>query len=784
LSDYTTDTISKTVAFSAMRFTYLRPIPTGYVYAPILYNNFPAVTLTNAWTADPAGSPRTVFQPGEALSYFASGVNSSSSTVTAELKLSLSGPCNAGIIFDGTQDYASGTWTTSKSASAPSCLGVFTLTVTISNTANSYTLDIPFIVSASTVALKNIPAFDKCDIPTLTQMQTWWDHSPYAAINLYMGGESLADCSANLDAFWVLAASQQGWTFIPTWVGLQAPCYGYKHAMSSNASTAHTQGRNSADAAADAAARLGFDAQSVLYFDLENYANANATSACRNAVKSFINGWVERLHERGALAGVYGGDCGSYVNDWWTISHVPDDVWIANWYTNPHFDANASVYDLTCLTDDNRWAGRRIRQYAGEFKDTYGGLSMTIDADVVNGEVTAIPLTQLAAISPGGIGASGEATSSSLAAVSTGENLKTQDASLGAFQPLTGGHGWVQAGSRLFWRSGEAWREITPPRADTTRLLTAFFLDARQGWALTQDSTTSALDLFTTQDAGVAWTASRLPIPDGPPVVSASMGFLDPQTGWLSLKLASGSSFSLGVLYKTADGGKTWAAYPLPIAGPVRFADPKRGWIAGGPAGDELYSTRDGGASWQPLALTSGMNLNGRAYPSLPVFTSDLEGWLAITVGDPLEPYLDLFITTDGGATWAQAGTVFVDPGLVPAGPLPVMLPDKTHILLAGQGSPLMYTLPPAGSSARPLLPGSKVSGLPAGVVQISDKLETASWALSQEGSCSGYKPKAGELIPADAQTFQCSSSARLWESADGGVSWTEITPAGLPDGN
>ena len=72
--------------------------------------------------------------------------------------------------------------------------------------------------------------FDKCDIPSLSQLQAWWSASPYQAVNLYIGGSSRACANNVLTSTYVAELYKQGWKFIPTWVGPQAPCTGYPFA--------------------------------------------------------------------------------------------------------------------------------------------------------------------------------------------------------------------------------------------------------------------------------------------------------------------------------------------------------------------------------------------------------------------------------------------------------------------------------------------------------------------------------------------------------------------------
>ena len=107
--------------------------------------------------------------------------------------------------------------------------------------------------------------------------------------------------------------------------------------------------------------------------------------ACRAAAKSFVNGWVERMHELGNPAGVYGGACSSYISDWATIPNVPDDVWIAAWYTD-YYDPDATVCGVSCLYPDSLWNdNQRLRQYAGDHNETWGNVTWNIDSNITHG---------------------------------------------------------------------------------------------------------------------------------------------------------------------------------------------------------------------------------------------------------------------------------------------------------------------------------------------------------------------------------------------------------------
>jgi hypothetical protein len=97
-----------------------------------------------------------------------------------------------------------------------------------------------------------------------------------------------------LNAAYISQLSQQGWKFIPTWVGPQASCYSRPIArMSSDPVVSRQQGISEANAAIDKAFDLGLTladkSGTVVYYDLENYDITN--TPCHEAAKAFIEGW-------------------------------------------------------------------------------------------------------------------------------------------------------------------------------------------------------------------------------------------------------------------------------------------------------------------------------------------------------------------------------------------------------------------------------------------------------------------------------------------------------------
>ena len=244
--------------------------------------------------------------------------------------------------------------------------------------------------------------FDVCAIPTLQKLDIWGDYSPYGSVNLYIGGAARAlNCdNSPLTASFVTQARAQGWTFIPTWVGPQAPCTTYLAKFSADVNQAYFDGITEANLAMDRLAALGLTTPeksgSIVYYDLETFVG-NATVgevACREAAKAFMNGWVSQLHLHNNMAGVYGSTLCKYgLVNYWQIPNRPDAIWPAIWDHSPGngaYSPTASLWNLGCIPNDI-WANHeRIRQYEGAHNETWGGATINLDNDVIDG-VVAIP---------------------------------------------------------------------------------------------------------------------------------------------------------------------------------------------------------------------------------------------------------------------------------------------------------------------------------------------------------------------------------------------------------
>ncbi len=239
--------------------------------------------------------------------------------------------------------------------------------------------------------------FDTCGAPSLSALGAWLA-SPYRAIGIYLGGVNRACPDGNLSASWVESAASGGWNLFPLYVGLQAPCVGQTDLARIDPASAASEG---AAAAADAASRAAFFGLATgvpIYFDMEGYATDDP--ACTQAVQQFVSAWVGRLHALGYVAGVYG-SAASTMRDMVSLASsgapAPDQIDIGNW------NGNASVFGDPYVPDGDWVHHQRIHQYRGGHTETWGGVTMNVDDDYLDGAAAGVsPPTPGAGESPAG----------------------------------------------------------------------------------------------------------------------------------------------------------------------------------------------------------------------------------------------------------------------------------------------------------------------------------------------------------------------------------------------
>jgi hypothetical protein len=121
------------------------------------------------------------------------------------------------------------------------------------------------------------------------------------------------------------------------------------------------------------------------------------------------------------------------------------------------------------------------------------------------------------------------------------------------------------------------------------------FISSQVGWAVGTGT------LLATSDGGAHWAA----LPE-PCQLIRSVHFISPEDGFAVagggnvLDIGVVTPLTAGVVLGTSDGGHSWRHLPTPAdAQTVCFSDPQDGWLG---ADGRLYRTTDGGRSWAQAA--------------------------------------------------------------------------------------------------------------------------------------------------------------------------------------
>lgn len=328
----------------------------------------------------------------------------------------------------------------------------------------------------------------------------------------------------------------------------------------------------------------------------------------------------------------------------------------------------------------------------------------------------------------------------------------------------------------------------------------SFVMFNRQdGWGLGENT------LVRTEDGGITWWNVTPPGLGAGFGSSASLTALDANHAWLLVALEYPVS---GMLYRTADGGRTWAVAPVPFSGgDMEFLDANHGWIMadrGAGAGSQavaIFQTNDGGASWIQ-AYVNDPTLTG-ASDTLPL--SGIKSGLGIRdaqhawVGGsvPVDGFVYLYASEDGGYSWTQQ-TVTLPVGYETAQTVvsaPRFFGPQQGVFAAtlytDEIATVFYLSNDGGRTWQATSP------LPAsGLVSIASATEVWVWdggpqihfspdgGLTWESRTTDVNLKdtlaAFQFVDADygwALTLDLSGHSALYRTTDGGRHWTALIP-------
>jgi hypothetical protein len=219
--------------------------------------------------------------------------------------------------------------------------------------------------------------FDACTAPSSRSMAAWGS-SPYRAIGVYIGGGNRGCSQPNLTSSWVSAQTAAGWHLIPTYVGLQAPTSSCGSCAKLSASRATAQGEEEAVDAVAQAAAVAMGPGSPIYFDMESYTRTSSATA---ATLAFLEAWTEKLHSLGYVSGVYSSSASGIADLAGQLGSgyvLPDNLWFANW--------NGQANTSDPYVPASGWSQhQRIHQYRGGHDESYGGVTINIDSNYVDG---------------------------------------------------------------------------------------------------------------------------------------------------------------------------------------------------------------------------------------------------------------------------------------------------------------------------------------------------------------------------------------------------------------
>lgn len=288
------------------------------------------------------------------------------------------------------------------------------------------------------------------------------------------------------------------------------------------------------------------------------------------------------------------------------------------------------------------------------------------------------------------------------------------------------------------------------------------FVTPSLGWALVAQPLPNegVFWVYRTTDAARHWSrqlesVARDQIP--------TFRFFDARNG---VVLTSGST-----ALRTRDGGITWQPVAMPPSAiEVTFADPAHAWALlapGSPGGDNgLAVTSDGGITWTKAVWPAGGFTSGKGLADFQ-FRGAGEGWVSTSGSDAA-----LLRTEDGGRTWEWIPVPYVPPATYTPGPgekTSLTYFSTTVVLMPGQGELAIVT--------DQLLGHTSVGPFDEAFVSFDRGLTWSHTSPLPERV--GY----GDLVFLDMRHWLAMRFGVLYRTSDTGRSWTQVLAAGQLDG-
>lgn len=292
--------------------------------------------------------------------------------------------------------------------------------------------------------------------------------------------------------------------------------------------------------------------------------------------------------------------------------------------------------------------------------------------------------------------------------------------------------GWAVGGRGVLLSTedgGKAWRMSARPTEDALR--DVYFADEKNGWLVCERSIYDLKTkeeprtyLLRTVDGGMTWKQVNVIGQDVDARLVRAL-FTDAGRGW-----AFGEE---GVLYTTRDGGQSWERQRVPTRNLLLggwFLDSQQGWLVG--AGSTLLQTSDGGETWRTGTLlgfetaSAGTDAARRFRFNAASFVDKKRGWAVGAEGH-------VFKTADGGRTWSEQNSE------VRADLFDVKFLDELEGWAAGEQGTLIHTVDG----------GRRWAVVPSGTTHALERLcfvgRTRGWVVGFGGTIISFTPDAAQ---------------------------------------
>lgn len=233
----------------------------------------------------------------------------------------------------------------------------------------------------------------------------------------------------------------------------------------------------------------------------------------------------------------------------------------------------------------------------------------------------------------------------------------------------------------------------------------AYFHDADHGWV----SAVNGPGITVTRLGTGSQSLGATGIPTSSQLTELSMAFGDTVHGALLGKVQTGGAF-----------------------GRVAVEPGGRIWLTGGALGNELYTSRDHGNTWNKPQLSVA------EAGTVEAVSTPVGGVVAVTVSSAGQSRVALLTSHDDGASWQESASVALatDSAVAPA---VSSVPDSSIAVVDPAGARLSRAVP-AKSRVSLDVSSLPANGLSAGTSHVTFASPAAGWALAATGGCTTGK--------------------------------------------